>query len=72
MNQTFEFYDARAKESAADADAATLENVRERCLRSERTWRVLATQALKLANDRETAKRERAERDAAQAGDLLQ
>lgn len=65
MNQSFEFYDARANQSAADAEAATLDNVRERCLRSETTWRALATKALNLANDRETARRERAERDEA-------
>lgn len=70
MNQTFEFYDSRANESAADAAAATLDNVRERCLRSERTWRALAKQALRLANDREKARLERAERDEVVAREL--
>jgi hypothetical protein len=72
MNQTFEFYDARANESAQQAAVATLGNVRERCLRSEKTWRTLADQALKLATDREHAKRERAERDEALARELPQ
>lgn len=72
MNQTFEFYDARADEAAIQAAAATLENVRERCLRSEKTWRSLAKQALKLSNDREQARRERAERDTDLARELPQ
>ena len=72
MNQTFEFYDARADESATQAASATLDNVRERCLRSERTWRALAKQALKLSHDREQAKRERAERDDATTQELSQ
>ena len=45
MSQTYEFYTARADEAAADAASATLDNVRERALRSEATWRALAHQA---------------------------
>jgi hypothetical protein len=33
---------ARANQARADADAATLENVRERCLRAEMAWREMA------------------------------
>ena len=33
---------ARAEQARAEADAATLENVRERCLRSELAWREMA------------------------------
>lgn len=33
---------ARAEQARAEADAATLENVRERCLRSEIAWREMA------------------------------
>jgi len=33
---------ARADEARADAEAATLENVRERCLRAEAAWRAMA------------------------------
>ena len=62
MSQTFDFYDARARESAAEADAATLENVRERALRSEKTWRSLADKAQKTEQDRAKAEIERAER----------
>jgi len=37
-----ENYLARAEQARAEADAATLENVRERCLRSESAWREMA------------------------------
>ena len=52
----------RAEESAAEAEAAKLANVRERALRSEKTWRGLAEQARKVEHDRAKAERERAER----------
>ena len=55
MSQTFEFYDARAKEAAAEAKAATLDNVRARSLRAEQTWRGLAIQARKVKTEREKA-----------------
>ena len=62
MAQTFEFYDERAKEAAAEAKTATLENVRERALRSEKAWRSMADQARKVAHDRQQAEAERAAR----------
>ena len=65
MNQTFAFYDARARESAAEATAAKLDMVRERCLRSEKTWRTLADQALRVQAEREKADRARVERQEA-------
>ena len=71
MSQTFEFYDARAREAAAEADAATLDNVRERNLRAEKTWRTLADQARKVLVDRERAEIARAERRAAEAAGEL-
>ena len=40
-----EFYLARAAQARADADAATLDNVRDRCLRSEAAWTLLADRA---------------------------
>ena len=67
MSQTFEFYDARANEAAAEAEKATLENVRERNLRAEKTWRGLANQARKVVIDRAKADEERAARRAAEA-----
>lgn len=64
MAQTFEFYNARAKEAAAEAEQATLDNVRERALRSEKAWRSMAEQARKVEVDREKAEQARAERRA--------
>lgn len=42
MSITSEFYLARAEESARDAAGALLDNVRDRCLRSEAAWRSMA------------------------------
>ena len=67
MSQTFEFYDARANEAAAEAEKATLDNVRDRNLRAEKTWRGLANQARRVLIDRAKAEEERAERRAAEA-----
>lgn len=66
MAQTYEFYSERADEAAALADLATLDNVRERELRSAKTWRGLADQAQKTAEERVKADTERAERRAAE------
>ena len=62
MSQTFEFYDARAREAVAEADAATLDNVRDRNLRAAKTWRALADQAGKVSRDSQKAELDRAER----------
>jgi hypothetical protein len=67
MAQTYEFYAERADAAAAAAEKATLDNVRERELRSEKTWRALADQARKVAEDRATADAEREARRAAEA-----
>jgi hypothetical protein len=67
MAQTYEFYCERADEAAALAEKATLDNVRERELRSEKTWRGLAEQARKTAEERVKADRVRAERRAAES-----
>lgn len=40
-----DFYLARAAEARRDADAATLDNVRNRCLRSEAAWADMAARA---------------------------
>jgi hypothetical protein len=45
MSVQHEFYLARAAEAKRDADAATLANVRDRCLRSEAAWRSMAERA---------------------------
>jgi hypothetical protein len=40
-----EFYRVRAAEARRDAEAATLENVRQRCLRAEAAWNEMAARA---------------------------
>jgi hypothetical protein len=40
-----EFYLARAEQARVEADAATLDHVRERCLRSHAAWSALADRA---------------------------
>ena len=49
-----EMYLARAKDARAEADAATLDNVRERCLRAEAAWREMAARAQRTERMRET------------------
>ena len=62
MKQTYEFYDKRAREAALAAKEATLENVKDRNLRAEKTWRGLANQARKVAKNKADADRTREER----------
>lgn len=52
MSQTYEFYAERAKEAADEAAAATLDNVRERNLRAQKTWAALAEQARSVKAER--------------------
>ena len=44
-SSNLEFFRARAAQAHADAEAATLDNVRERCRRSEEAWMTLADKA---------------------------
>jgi len=67
MSQSYEFYIARAEAAAQAAKAATLDNVRDRELRSEKTWRGLAEQAQRTATERQKADAERAARREAEA-----
>ena len=53
MSAQHDFYLARADEARAAADAATLANVRERCLRSEEAWRGMAARAERTDRARE-------------------
>ncbi|MCX9147282.1 hypothetical protein [Erythrobacter sp. WG] len=69
MAMTYQFYCERADEAAALADAAILDNVRERELRSERTWRGLAEHARKMAEERGKAEALRAGHGAADISD---
>ena len=55
MSSQFEFYRARALEARADAEAATLDNVRERCLRAALAWDAMAARAERSDNHRAQA-----------------
>ena len=63
MSTTSAFYLARAEESARDAANAALDNVRERCLRSEAAWRAMADRLLRGETMRDTLAAEKAARD---------
>lgn len=70
MNQSLEFYTQRVSEAEAEAEAATLDNVRDRALRSAATWRGLADQARRVAAERvkaDIARTKRLEDEAAKA-----
>jgi hypothetical protein len=49
-----ETFSARAADARADADAATLENVRDRCLRAEAAWIAMADRAARNETMRAT------------------
>lgn len=59
-HQSYEFYIERADAAARAADEAVLDNVRERELRSEKTWLGLAEQARGAAEERAKAAEDRA------------
>jgi hypothetical protein len=65
MTAQSEFYRARALEARADADAASLDNVRERCLRSAVAWEGMADRAARTGRMRERQEAEKAERQSA-------
>ena len=71
MADSYKFYIERAEASAVAAKNASLENVRERELRAEKTWLGLANKAQAVASQREKQEREKAlqradEREAAE------
>jgi hypothetical protein len=62
MSNQHDFYTSRAAEARADAEAATLDNVRDRCLRAAAAWEAMAARAhrsdvfrAKQAADKEAA-----------------
>jgi hypothetical protein len=63
MSATSEFYFARAAESAAQAETALLDNVRDRCLRAEAAWLLMAERSTKAEVSRREQISEKAERD---------
>lgn len=69
MSQSLAFYQERAAECAAEAQAAVLLNVRDRALRSEAAWQALANRALRIEKERKAAQ---AEKDAAREADELE
>ena len=44
-SSNLQFFLARAEQARAEAEAATLDHVRERCRRSEAAWQALADRA---------------------------
>ena len=60
-SSNLEFFLARAAQARAEAEAATLDHVRERCRRSEAAWTALADKAKRS----ELLRVEEAERKAA-------
>ena len=53
MSQQRDFFLARAAEARRDADASTLVNVRDRCLRAAEAWEVMADRAERSERHRE-------------------
>ncbi|GLT02515.1 hypothetical protein GCM10007897_39280 [Sphingobium jiangsuense] len=64
MSATSDFYIARAAQSGREAQETDLVNVRERCLRAQAAWQILANRVLKSEADRRTQAAEKAARDA--------
>ena len=59
MALSYEFLIERAEQAAKEAASALLDNVRDRALRSEKAWRVMADQVREVAEGRETARVEK-------------
>jgi hypothetical protein len=45
MSTQHDFYEARAAQARSEAEAATLDNVRDRCLRAASAWEAMAARA---------------------------
>jgi len=71
MSAQHEFYLVRVAEARAGAVAATLDNVRQRWLRSEATWSELAARSERAEKVRERLLADKT-RERAVAGDLGQ
>lgn len=56
---TFEFCETRAHEAATAAKDATLDNVRDRSLRSEAAWRAMGTRLRAVQAKRKAISQER-------------
>jgi hypothetical protein len=64
-----EFYLARAAQAREEAEAATLDHVRERCRRSEAAWNVLAERVARTIRMRTEHEKMKAQ-EALQLGDV--
>ena len=71
MSAQHEFYLQRVAEARAGASAATLDNVRERWLRSEATWSEMAARSERAEKTRERLIADKA-RERAAADDPVQ
>jgi hypothetical protein len=60
-NSNLEFFRARAAQAHAEAEAATLTHVRERCQRSEAAWQALADRAARSERLKEAERERKAE-----------
>lgn len=49
MNMSIEFCETRARQAGDDAQSASLDNVRERALRSQAAWQTMADRATGIA-----------------------
>ncbi len=65
MSVTSDFYLARAAEAARDAEAAVLDNVRDRCRRSEAAWLSMADRLRRGEDMRDTLAAEKSARETA-------
>jgi hypothetical protein len=71
MSATQKFYSDRAAQARRDAEAAALDNVRDRHLRAAAAWDVMAARLLRTEKMRaETEVRKAAEREAADVEDV--
>ena len=55
------FFLARVEQSRVEAEAATLDNVRDRCRRSEAAWQALADKARRSERMKEAEAKRKAE-----------
>jgi hypothetical protein len=62
MSVTSRFYSDRADECANEAANSPLENVRDRCLRSEAAWRAMANRLIRAERMRDQQVAEKAAR----------
>jgi hypothetical protein len=68
----YDLYIQRAAEARTDADAAVLDNVRDRCLRAEAAWKAMADRAARTETMRATleAHKAAAAAEAAEIGEM--